>query len=85
MKKVLLTWAYDGSGIALRIPAYVWRDYGDVSLVSIDTDNAEILKALESCYFVAHVGCNEHEMRVPNGLLSPLESAPAVVSWNWND
>ena len=86
MKKVLLTWAYDGSGIALRIPAHVWQTYIDTTLLTIHTDNAEIVKALEpQCFYCVQVGCNEYEMRVPNGLLSPLDSAPAVESWNWND
>lgn len=83
--KALLTWAYDGSGIALRVPADCFETMnGQVSVV-VHTTDSEVVRTLDREYEVAMCGCDEYHMWVPIRALSDVGTAPATESWNYND
>lgn len=87
--KALLTWAYDGSGVALRVPCtIVHAEAHGEAVVLVETAEPEVVAALKTSYetdwkkkggkFVAYIGCALAH-------LTPLGSPPALTSWNWND
>lgn len=83
--KALLTWAYDGSGVALRVAVHCWARRHGQALVTVSTKDLEILRTLEREHDPVMIGCDEYEMWVPARLLDPVGSFPAAESWNWND
>lgn len=91
MTPALLTWAYDGSGVALRVPVTCHpHEAGPVTdlyasvRVSLVTTDPEIIRALNSSYEVEWNG-DRAVLTVPQWSLSPLLSLPDIQSWNWND
>lgn len=69
----LVTYAYDGSGVALRAKAKVIKTWGDTARIKVG-DNAEAIKCLGGKVVV-----------VPASDLSEPGSYPVVASFGWLD
>lgn len=83
--KAFLTWAYDGSGIALRVPVDCLGELdGQVSIIVTSAD-PDILRVLSKEFEPIQIGCDEYHLTVPARMITPVTSAPDIQSWNWND
>lgn len=78
--KVLVTYAYDGSGVALRTAATLMYDNAldDQVVVRLDAATDEIRKALD-------VDRTKVYVTVPRDSLSAPDSAAKIASFGWLD
>jgi hypothetical protein len=70
----LVTYASDGSGVALRAKATVLQSWGDTARIKLAGDNADAIKCLGGRVLI-----------VPKATLSDLGSYPTVASFGWLD
>jgi hypothetical protein len=70
----LVTYAYDGSGIALRAKAKVLKTWGETARIKLTGDNADAIKCLGGKVAI-----------VPTTDLSEAGSYAKIASFGWLD